>query len=214
MCEKFTQRVRQIFDIANMEAKHWGKEAIGTEHMLIALVVESNGIAANILRGAGLTLSSLREALAKINQPPIDKLFPGKLPQTAHAKRALEYAISEMQLLGHSCVGTEHLLLGILREQKGNATTILKLLGVSPDRLRENVLLLLGHDLEQKPEEKNQDSESPQLKCKIFRNVLDCGLPEEDVSKNISVFLEGKTVEYVLQSSTSKETHISVWYKE
>ena len=161
MSAKFTQRVKVIFDIANAEAKRSGHKEIGTEHILIALIVEGSGIAANVLKNANLSLHNLREALNSVcpPKPDIDNPVEDLLPQTPAAKKVIEYALEEANILKHNYVGTEHLLLGILRVQNGNALRILDSLNICLNGLREDVMLLLGQGAKQKSgsEEESQD---------------------------------------------------------
>ena len=121
-------------------------EYVGTEHILLGLVKEGSGVAANVLKNADIDLRKIRLEIEKIVQSGPEMVTMGKLPQTPGAKKVVEYAIEESRNLNHKYVGTEHLLLGLLREQEGVAAQVLANLGLKPEHVREEVLSLLGHD--------------------------------------------------------------------
>jgi ATP-dependent Clp protease ATP-binding subunit ClpC len=148
MYEKFTDRARKVMQLANQEAQRFNHEYIGTEHMLLALVKESHGVAANVLKNLDIDLRKVRLEVEKIVQSGPDRVTMGKLPQTPRAKKVIEYSIEEAHNLNHNYVGTEHLLLGLLREQEGIAAQVLMNLGLDLEDVREEVLNLLGHSPE------------------------------------------------------------------
>jgi hypothetical protein len=145
MYERFTDRARKVMQFANEEAKRFKHEYIGTEHILLGLVKEGAGIAANVLRNLDIDLSKLRREVEKIIMAGPDMVTMGKLPQTPRAKKVIEYSLEEALNLGHNYVGTEHLLLGLAREQEGVASQVLMNVGVRLDDLREEVMNILGH---------------------------------------------------------------------
>lgn len=131
--------------LANQEAQRFNHEYIGTEHILLGLVKEGSGVAANVLKNLDVDLRKIRLEVEKIVQTGSDVQTPGKLPQTPRAKKVIEYSIEEARNLNHNYVGTEHLLLGLLREQEGVAAQVLMNLNLKLEDVREEVLSLLGH---------------------------------------------------------------------
>jgi ATP-dependent Clp protease ATP-binding subunit ClpC len=134
--------------LANQEAQRFNHEYVGTEHVLLGLVKEGSGVAANVLKNLDVDLRKIRVEVEKIVQSGPDMVTMGKLPQTPRAKKVIEYAIEEARNLNHNYVGTEHLLLGLLREQEGVAAQVLMNLGLKLEEVREEVLNLLGHGMD------------------------------------------------------------------
>jgi ATP-dependent Clp protease ATP-binding subunit ClpC len=145
MYERFTDRARKVMQLANQEAQRFNHEYIGTEHILLGLVKEGSGVAANVLRNLDIDLRKIRLEVEKLVQSGPDMVTMGKLPHTPRAKKVIEYSMEEARNLGHNYVGTEHLLLGLLREQEGVAAQVLMNLGLKLEEVREEVLNLLGH---------------------------------------------------------------------
>ncbi|MDB5349838.1 MAG: ATPase with chaperone, ATP-binding subunit [Planctomycetota bacterium] len=148
MYERFTDRARKVMQLANQEAQRFNHEYVGTEHVLLGLVKEGSGVAANVLKNLDVDLRKIRVEVEKIVQSGPDMVTMGKLPQTPRAKKVIEYAIEEARNLNHNYVGTEHLLLGLLREQEGVAAQVLMNLNLKLEEVREEVLNLLGHGME------------------------------------------------------------------
>lgn len=144
MYERFTDRARQVMKLANEEARHFKHEYIGTEHILLGLVKEGSGVAAAVLENLDIDLRKVRREVEKIIVAGVDMPAAGKLPQTPRVKKVLEYAIEEARALNHNYVGTEHLLLGLLREEEGIGAQVLSNLGLQLKDIREEVLNLLG----------------------------------------------------------------------
>src|SRR5205807_2263607 len=149
MYERFTDRARKVMQLANQEAQRFNHEYIGTEHILLGLVKEGSGVAANVLKNLDIDLRKIRLEVEKIVQtgPGSEMVTMGKLPQTPRAKKVIEYSVEEAKNLNHNYVGTEHLLLGLLREQEGVAAQVLMNLGLKLEDVREEVLNLLGHNM-------------------------------------------------------------------
>ena len=143
MYEQFTDRARKVMQLANKEAQRFRHEYIGTEHILLGLVHEGAGVAANVLKNLDIDLQRIRREVEEIVQRGPDSIYMGKLPQTPRAKKVIEFAIDEARRLTHNYVGTEHLLLGLLREQEGVGAQVLMNLGLRLDFIREEVLKLL-----------------------------------------------------------------------
>lgn len=148
MYERFTDRARKVMQLANQEAQRFNHEYIGTEHILLGLVKEGSGVAANVLKNLDVDLRKIRLEVEKIVQSGPDMVTMGKLPQTPRAKKVIEYSMEEARNLNHNYVGTEHILLGLLREQEGVAAQVLMNLGLKLEDVREEVLNLLGHGME------------------------------------------------------------------
>ena len=148
MYERFTDRARKVMQLANQEAQRFNHEYVGTEHVLLGLIKEGSGVAANVLRNLEVDLRKIRNEVEKIVQAGPEMVTMGKLPQTPRAKKVIEYAIEEARNLNHNYVGTEHLLLGLLREQEGVAAQVLMNLNLKLDEVREEVLNLLGHGMD------------------------------------------------------------------
>jgi ATP-dependent Clp protease ATP-binding subunit ClpC len=135
--------------LANQEAQHFNHEYIGTEHVLLGLLREGSGVAANVLKNLDIDLPKIRLEVEKLVQSGPDRMTIGKLPQTPRAKKVIEFSIEESRALNHNYVGTEHILLGLLREQDGVAARVLMNLGLKLNEVREEVLNILGHSPEE-----------------------------------------------------------------
>jgi hypothetical protein len=152
MYERFTDRARKVMQLANQEAQRFNHEYIGTEHILLGLVKEGAGVAANVLKQFGIDMRKVRLEVEKIAQSGPRMVTMGKRPQTPRAKKVIEYAIEEARGLDHNWVGTEHLLLGLLRETEGVAAIVLMNMGLNLDDVRREAVKLLGAS-EQSPSE-------------------------------------------------------------
>jgi ATP-dependent Clp protease ATP-binding subunit ClpC len=144
MHERLTDRARKAMQLANQEAHRFNHEYIGTEHILLGLVKEGSGAAANVLKNLDVDLRKIRLEVEKIVQAGPDMIPFPKLPITPRAKKVIELATEEAHRLNHERVGTEHLLLGVLREQEGVAAQVLMNLGLKLQDVRDEVLTLLG----------------------------------------------------------------------
>jgi ATP-dependent Clp protease ATP-binding subunit ClpC len=153
MFERFTDRARKVMALANQEAQRFNHEYIGTEHILLGLVKEGSGVGANVLKNLDVDLRKVRVEVEKLVKSGPEMVTMGKLPQTPRAKKVIEYAIEEARNLNHNYVGTEHLLLGLLREHDGVAAQVLMNLGLKLEEVREEVLNLLGAGVEGEDEE-------------------------------------------------------------
>ncbi len=148
MFERFTDRARKVMALANQEAQRFNHEYIGTEHILLGLVKEGSGVGANVLKNLDVDIKKLRLEVEKLVKSGPDMVSMGKLPQTPRAKRVIEYAIEEARSLNHNYVGTEHILLGLLRETEGVAAQVMMNLGLKLEDVRQEVLNLLGAGLD------------------------------------------------------------------
>src|SRR5438094_271377 len=170
MFERFTDRARKVMALANQEAQRFNHEYIGTEHILLGLVKEGSGVGANVLKNLDVDLRKVRLEVEKLVKSGPDMVTMGKLPQTPRAKKVIEYAIEEARNLNHNYVGTEHLLLGLLREHDGVAAQVLMNLGLKLEEVREEVLNLLGAGVES---EEPQTQEKQGTKGKSKTPALD-----------------------------------------
>jgi hypothetical protein len=140
MYDKFTGRARKVLQLANREALHFNHEYIGTEHALMALVKEGTGTAAQVLKSRDLDLRQIWLEVEKLIESGPEQITITKLPQTPRLKRVIEFGVQEAQTLNHNYVGTEHLLLGLLREKEGVAAVVLMNLGLELEEIRIEVL--------------------------------------------------------------------------
>jgi hypothetical protein len=151
MYERFTDRARKVMQLANEEARRFNHEYIGTEHILLGLVKEGSGVAANVLKNLDIDLRKIRLEVEKIVQSGPDMVTMGKLPQTPRAKKVIEFSIEEARNCNHNYVGSEHLLLGLLRDEAGVGGQVLRDLGLSLEGVREEVMAFVGHDITTRP---------------------------------------------------------------
>ncbi|MCE9584356.1 MAG: NDP-hexose 4-ketoreductase, partial [Planctomycetes bacterium] len=147
MFDKFTDRARKVMSLARQEAQRFNHEYIGTEHILLGLVQEGSGIAAKVLRNLDIDLKKIRQEVEKLIPHGPPTVTMGQLPFTPRAKRVLELAQEEATALGHDYIGTEHLVLGLLKENEGVAAQVLINLGLKLEDVREEVLEVLNVDL-------------------------------------------------------------------
>jgi len=149
MFDRFTDRARKVISFARQEAERFNHDYIGTEHILLGLVKEGSGVAANVLENLDVDLEKVRLEVEKLVKPAPDVVTMGQLPFTPRAKKVLEFAIDEARALDHNYVGTEHLLLGLLREQEGLAAQVLMNLGLKLEDVRNEVMEFLGAETQQ-----------------------------------------------------------------
>ena len=142
MFERFTERARQVVVIAQSEARALKHNYIGTEHLLLGLLREEQGIAARVLMSFDVTVDEVRAQVARIIGQG-DEVVGGHIPFTPRSKKILELSLREALDVGHNYIGTEHILLGLMREGEGVAVRILLDFGASPAAVRDEVLRLL-----------------------------------------------------------------------
>jgi ATP-dependent Clp protease ATP-binding subunit ClpC len=141
--EKFSERARRVLTLAQEEAQHFNHTYIGTEHILLGLLREDEGVGAKVLTNLGVSLNKARSAVEFIIGRG-DKPTAGEIGLTPRAKRVIELAIDEARHLGHNYIGTEHLMLGLLREGGGVAADVLDSFGITLERTRTETLRVLG----------------------------------------------------------------------
>src|SRR5262245_2084765 len=141
--DKFTERARRVLTLAQEEAQRFNHNYIGTEHLLLGLVREGDGVAAKVLANLGVELNKVRSAVEFIIGRG-DRAVLGEIGLTPRAKRVIELAVDEARRLNHSYIGTEHLLLGLVREGEGIAAGVLESLGVNLERVRGETTRILA----------------------------------------------------------------------
>ena len=144
MFNRFTERARKVLVLAKEEARRFNHDYIGTEHILLGLVREGEGVACAVLQNLGVDLERLRMEIEKLITPGSVASVLGDIPFTPRAKKALELAAEEARNLGHNYIGTEHILLGLIREGEGLASQVLFSLEIDLKKVRDEISALLG----------------------------------------------------------------------
>jgi len=163
MFNRFTERARKVIILAKEEARRFNHDYIGTEHILLGLIREGEGVAAAVLQKMGVSLENIRIEIEKLVQPGPTTQIIGDIPFTPRAKKALELAMEEARALGHNYIGTEHLLLGLIREGEGIASQVLMNLGLDLNSVRNEVMGLLGSALPGFGQPQAQKTKTPAL---------------------------------------------------
>jgi len=160
--EKFTERARKVLTLAQEEAQRLNHNYIGTEHILLGLVRESEGVAVKVLSNLGADPDKVRGAVEFIIGRG-ERTVSGEIGLTPRAKRVIELAVDEARRLNHNYIGTEHLLLGLLREAEGAASSVLESLGVNLDKARAETLRILSEIMPQARGSARSTSKTPTL---------------------------------------------------
>lgn len=142
--DKFTERARQVFALAQEEAQRFQHNYIGTEHLLLGLIREGEGVGARVLKNMGVDLADVRASVEKIIKRGDRVVVGGAIGLTPRAKKVVELAMVEARSLDHHYIGTEHLLLGLVHEGEGIAARVLENLGINLERVRREMLAELG----------------------------------------------------------------------
>jgi ATP-dependent Clp protease ATP-binding subunit ClpA len=161
MFERFTDRARRVVVLAQEEARMLNHNYIGTEHILLGLIHEGEGIAAKALESLGIGLEAVRQQVEGIIGRG-QRAQSGHIPFTPRAKKVLELSLREAHLLGHDYIGTEHILLGLIREGEGVAAQVLVRLGAGLNRVRQQVIQLLHGQQGMEPTSSGEPSGGPQ----------------------------------------------------
>jgi ATP-dependent Clp protease ATP-binding subunit ClpA len=148
--EKFTERARKVLSLAQDEAQRFNHNYIGTEHLLLGLVREGDGVAAKVLSNLGVDLAQVR-ATVELIMGRGDRIVLGEIGLTPRAKKVIELAVDEARRLNHHYIGTEHLLLGLVREGEGIAGRVLEMLGVNLEKVRTQTIQVLSGVSRQTP---------------------------------------------------------------
>ena len=157
MFERFGEDARQVVVLAQDEARALKHNDIGTEHILLGLLREEEGLAARVLESLDITVEEVRAQIARIVGQG-DEVTTGQIPFTPRAKKVLELALREALSLGHNYIGTEHILLGLVRENDGVAVQILVDLDAAPDRVWDETMRRLGREDPYAPAPRKHDS--------------------------------------------------------
>ena len=160
--EKFSERARRVLSLAQEEAQRFNHNYIGTEHILLGLVRETEGVAARVLYNLGVELSKVRSAVEFIIGRG-EKAVPGEIGLTPRAKKVIELAVDEARRLNHSYIGTEHLLIGLLREGEGVAAGVLESLGVTLEKVRNETNRILSQSMSQSQSSSRGSTRTPVL---------------------------------------------------
>ena len=166
MLDRFTDRARKVMGLARQEAQRFNHQYIGTEHILLGLIQEGSGVAANVLRNLEVDPDKIRVEVEKIVEDGQTMVAMGQLPFTPRAKKVLELASEEATNLRHNYIGTEHLLLGLIRENEGVAAQVLMNLNLKLEDVREEVLELLGADMSSSESSPSSGGDKPNRKSK------------------------------------------------
>jgi uncharacterized damage-inducible protein DinB len=189
--DKFTERARKVLQLAQEEAQRFNHDYIGTEHILLGLVREGDGVAARVLRNLGVELNTVRSTVAFVIGRG-DRMVMGEIGLTPRAKHVIELAVDEARRLNHHYIGTEHLLLGLVREGEGIAAGVLESLGVSLEKVRAQVIEVLksagaysppsGDEQEQtaQPQSSAAAQEPPGLALEQLRTMFDYSIWARD----------------------------------
>jgi ATP-dependent Clp protease ATP-binding subunit ClpC len=170
--QRFTERARRVVVLAQEEARRLRHNYIGTEHLLLGVLREEEGVGARVLASLGVTLDGVRAQVGSIVGQG-DEVTTGQIPFTPRAKRVLELSLREALALGHDYIGTEHLLLGLVREREGVAAKILLDLDIDAERIRERTFELLST----KRPPHYESSMKPARRLTSFSQSLSAGVP-------------------------------------
>ena len=145
MFERFTDRARTVMALAGEEARNFQHEYIGTEHILLGIMKEDNGVGATVLKSlADIDFEQVIKEINRLIKCGPDVIAPGTLPPTPRAKKVVKYALEETRAMKDKCIGTEHLLLGLLRETDGVAAQVLINLGLNVETAQSEILKIRG----------------------------------------------------------------------
>ena len=182
--ERFTQRARRVLSLAHQEAERMRHNYIGTEHLLLGLIREEGGVAGRVLRELGLDVDRVQEIVERITGPGRSR--SGKLDLSPGTQQVLEYAVDEAREMGHHYIGTEHILLGLVRYDEGVALDVLRRLGVTPEQIRRQTKRVLQESTASRrtaagPERKSSGKASSKSKTPMVDQLATdlSGLAEE-----------------------------------
>ena len=161
MFERFTHRARQAMVLAQEEARHFNHNYIGTEHLLLGLLRLDEGLASRVLTSLNVSVEAVREQVGSIVGYGEEEMG-AQAPFTPRSKKVLELALREAMRLEHNYIGTEHLLLGLVRESEGVANQVLTNLGVEGDEIRANLAGMLGDEAGQRLEDESREDSPPE----------------------------------------------------
>src|SRR6187397_1343691 len=160
--DKFTERARKVLQLAQEEAQRFNHNYIGTEHLLLGLVREGEGVAAKVLANLGVDLNKVRSAVEFIIGRG-DRTVTGDIGLTPRAKKVIELSVDEARRLNHHYIGTEHLLLGLVREGEGIAAGVLESLGVNLEKVRAQVMQVVNQSSSSSYNQPKQSTKTPYM---------------------------------------------------
>lgn len=166
----FTERVRRVLQLAREEAIELHHEYVGTEHILLGLCSEGEGVAAAAIQNLNADMNEIRNGIIDTIKRGTNRATGPDLPYTSRAKKVLELSMKEARELRHSYVGTEHLLLGLINEERGIAAQVLASMGLTADPVRKEILRLLGTE---SPGEPQQSTRRPAEKQAAITLVVE-----------------------------------------
>jgi ATP-dependent Clp protease ATP-binding subunit ClpC len=169
MFERFTDRARRVVVLAQEEARLLNHNYIGTEHVLLGLIREADGVAAQALEALGISLEGVRARVEGIIGTGLGPIESSHVPFTPRAKKVLELSLREALQLHHNYIGTEHLLLGLIREGEGVAAQVLVQMGATLSAVRKRVLAQIGERSDEPVETPEMD---PDAKEAVIRSLL------------------------------------------
>jgi ATP-dependent Clp protease ATP-binding subunit ClpA len=197
MFERFTERARKVMSLARQEAQRLNSEFIGTEHILLGIIQEGGGVAAKVLKLLKVDVKQTIQEVEKLITPSTSPTVTlGQLPFSPRAKRVFELAGEVMSQLGNDVIGTEHLLLGLLKENEGIAAQVLINMGLKLDQVRDATLEILGTDVLEIPNELPSG----------YTLVLTPGLSKKQISDVLSAIKMIKGVSNVEKSNNLQKT--------
>lgn len=202
MFEKFTERARKVMSYSRQEAQRLHQEFIGTEHILLGIIQEGGGVAAKVLKNLNINFKDVvveTEKLVKV--PETAPLTLGQLPFSPRAKRVIELAGEAASQLNHEVIGTEHLLLGLLKEDEGIAAQVLINLGLKLDAVRDMIFEVLGDDVD--PQPAGTPAPTPPAEKNVFFKTLRDMLEEDRLN-----------IEKVAKDQQSNFDKLHALYKE
>jgi ATP-dependent Clp protease ATP-binding subunit ClpC len=185
MYERFTDRARKVMILANKAAIDLNHEAVETEHLLLGLIAEGSGVAANVLRNLDLDFVIARREIEKLVPRGPEVIQVGRLPQTPRVTGVIEHAFNEARTFGNNYIGTEHLLLGLAREQEGVAAGVFMNLGLKLIEVREEVLFVLGYSGEVLRNTAPPATPDEKGKLSLIQAAVDNGSDAESVVEEI-----------------------------
>lgn len=196
MFERFTERARQTVVLAQVEARQMRHSYIGTEHLLLGLLHEETGLGGRVLRSLDVTLDDVRSRALQVIGSGDEEVTAEQIPFTPRAKKVLEMSLREALSMGHNWIGTEHVLLGLVREQEGVAAKILHGdLQITPDAVRTAVIKALsGPGRQQEPPERVEpgrgDAAAEQTRTRLAGALRELAAAADKVGRAAADYLE------------------------
>ena len=168
--ERFTQRARRVLSLAHEDAERMHHNYIGTEHLLLGLIREEGGVAGRVLRELGLDTARVKEMVERLTG--IGRQAGSHVELSPGTEQVLQYAIEEARRMGHHYIGTEHLLLGLVRQGEGVGIEVLRRLGISPEQVRRQTRRVLQESPAQPPQKAAQAVSASRSKDKEAKTPL------------------------------------------